>query len=472
MKKLTIVCAVLVLVPLMCTVAASSQKTNEKETKDAFSLRDFVLSVSDAATTGGIDAALELFDTVPEEEKQNKDLMYMHASLLLSAGKAKDAEKLATTLLDSSPRDTDVLFLNAMIAKAQNSKNKKSQYLKQIVSIDPNNAEANAELGNEYMQSKGYKQAKQYFLRSMTSDATYTTAIFGYGQACYYLGDFKDAANAFNRILSLNPTEDIAWSYLAKVEAETGGYATAAEYVQKAIDLNPTYYNYWIDYGDYMRYQGNTDDSIAAFTKAISINPDYFLGYVYRAGLYEQNNEFELALDDYKSIVRTNPQYTYAYESIGLLAWHTEDWVACRDAYTKALAQDKDNVSYALMIAACLKKENKKQEVKSFIDKQIRNMDRGTPEYAVLRLYIDGLGDSNALQKVRSIESKNQRGKLLYYMAVYYAINKADELAKEIFIEICNMNTPMFFEYRLAEWALEKYNVSIPSKTGLVPKRK
>jgi hypothetical protein len=43
---------------------------------------------------------------------------------------------------------------------------------------------------------------------------------------------------------------------------------------------------------------------------------------------------------------------------------------------------------------------------------------------------------------------------MLFYMGLYYELNKADELAKEYYAKVTNLKAPMFFEYRIAEWGL------------------
>ena len=45
---------------------------------------------------------------------------------------------------------------------------------------------------------------------------------------------------------------------------------------------------------------------------------------------------------------------------------------------------------------------------------------------------------------------------MLFYMGLYCEIIKANELAKEYYGKVTNMQAPMFFEYRIAEWGLKE----------------
>jgi len=47
----------------------------------------------------------------------------------------------------------------------------------------------------------------------------------------------------------------------------------------------------------------------------------------------------------------------------------------------------------------------------------------------------------------------NKSGKYLYYLALYYDLKGDVSLAQKYYVEVCAIQSPMFFEYRLAKWA-------------------
>ena len=438
---------------------SSSKVEKQEKTENAEVEFDYSSFYSEVQTTfkmSGINAAISLFNNLPEQVKDDANVNYLLGSLLLSSGEYEKAELIAEKLLTVDAKNTDYLFLNAYVAKALGNKNKKSQYLKEIIKIQPENAEANAELGNELMIAKAYEEAAKYFLKSLKNDPYFVTGLFGYGQANYYLGNFTEAKIAFKKILVKNPEEDIAYSFLGKLEAEKENYDEALNYLEQAIKINPTYYNYWLEKGNYNRLKGKGDEAIEAYTQAIQIKSDYFLTYIYRGAVYERLERFDEALSDYKMAVKCNPKYQYGFESIGSLSWRAGNWKECREAYEKVAEFDKENISYQLAIAACYLKEGKKQLCKEYAGKKMRNLDRSSPEYAILRFYYDGLGESDVLRRIRQCENKNTRGKLLYYMAVYFECIGSQTAANQIYLEISEMKSPMFFEYTLTMWAIER----------------
>jgi hypothetical protein len=51
------------------------------------------------------------------------------------------------------------------------------------------------------------------------------------------------------------------------------------------------------------------------------------------------------------------------------------------------------------------------------------------------------------------LKNVNERGKMYYYLALLFDLFGGTEAAKEFYSKVVGLNSPMFFEYRLAEWA-------------------
>ncbi|MDR1747833.1 MAG: tetratricopeptide repeat protein [Spirochaetaceae bacterium] len=421
---------------------------------DEFLPSEFAMEVSEKLDEGLFDEALDLFEEIPPEYADDKGLNYLYASLLMSAGKVDQAEQAAVSLLEADPTNTDVLFLNTLIAKAGGDSSKKSVLLKEILEIDPENADANAELGNEQMKKKNFLLARTYFQKSLASAPDNSVALTGYGQVNYYLGNFEESRNSFLRLQEVDPRNSLSWSYLAKLDAEDERYGSAAENMEKAIALAPAYYDYWIDYGDYLRRIRRPGDAIDAWTEAIRIDGSYFLAYIYRGALYDELQRYSEAAADYRMAAKANPSYYFVYESLGILLWKEKNWKECRQAFYSAYEKNPSNISFILMISACYEQERNLQASKDFLSQAIKRVTRNSLEYYVARLYHDRNGDNDVLVRIGKEPDLNKKGKMLFYVAQYYQANGREDLANKYFLEISLIQRPMFFEARLAEWAL------------------
>ena len=211
-----------------------------------------------------------------------------------------------------------------------------------------------------------------------------------------------------------------------------------------------------MDYGTYLRYQGKFKDAANAWKKAVELDPSYFLAYAYLAGNYDDLGQFDEALENYHKVIETNPKYFYAYESTAILEFHAKNYENAIKYFTKTY-EYSPSYAYTLMIAACWYKLNKPLEAKKVLTAQLKKLDNKTTEYDLVRFYNDAYNrnaESNLIQKITKETNSNNRGKMLFYMGLYYELNKAEDLSREYYAKVTSMKAPMFFEYRIAEWGL------------------
>ena len=419
---------------------------------------DFVQNLQNKLETGDLNGAIALYDTIPSSLAQDANLKFLKASLLISAKRFDEASAITSELKANPETQKNALELDAEIAMASGKKQNLQNTLNQILAIDPYNATANNILGNQQALKKKYKLAANYYRKTLVNDPENMDALFGFGQMTYYLGDLKTSHKQFEKLLSIDPNNSLGWAYMGKLAADDENYLQATTYVQKAISIEPDNYEYYIDLGQYSRYRGKYDEAEKAWTRAIELNPDYFLPYTYRAGLYDEQNRIQEAVSDYLKVVEKNPKYYFAYEEIGILFFHLGNWSESRKYFIKANSVSKQT-SYQLMILATYLKEKNTFEAKNYAQLCMKTLDRASIDYLMIRLYHDQgpINAENAIaKKIESETDKNKKGKMTWYLGLYYELKGSDRVANEYYSQVTKIQTPMFFEYRLAEWGLLK----------------
>ncbi len=438
--------------------------TSEAQLSAAFSKADFVRRLQQVLQSGSVADALSLYDEVPADYATDTDLCLLKASLLVSSNKLAEAKAICEDLDKREPGNEDVVELLAYIARLQGNTTEQTKQLKTLLAKDQYNVRANIGLAESAFDKKNYSLARQYYQRALVREPENEDALFGLGQSDYFLGSKnpsmdKEAEASFKKILEKNPTYAPAYAYLAKLASANSQYKIASDYVQQAIKYDGENYNYVLDYGMYECKLGHFDAAEREWTKAIGMQPSYFLAYAYRGGLYDEQDMVSKALEDYLNVIKCNPDYYYAYESIGVLALHEKQWARARAAFQKCYEFDKgQNISYPLMITYCYYMEGNKLEAKKFSDKILRKMDRSSIEYAMLRVWHDQAGEMPLPQKIAALDNGNKKGKMYFYLGLYYDMFGGKEFAMENYTKVLGMNSPMIFEYRLAEWSLKPEN--------------
>ncbi|MBQ1833517.1 MAG: hypothetical protein II563_11555 [Treponema sp.] len=446
----------------MNTFAAAKAKAPEPDMSTkllpdsikGFSKTSFIQDLQKELSKNGIAGALKLYEQLPSEYANDTDLQIIKASLYISLGKISDAQGIVTKLLSKDDRNVDVLNLAATVAKAQNKTADWNKYIKAVIAIDQYNAEANIALAQQQFARKQYTLARTYYQKALKNDENNIDALFGVGKTSYYLEDDDKAKSTFNKMLEIDPECADAYHYLGKLAAAKGENLVASQYALEAVKRDSTNYDYLLDYGMYERNLGHYSNAEKAWSKAIQIEPDYFLAYAYRAGVYDEQDKFNDALKDYQMVLKTNPDYYYAYESIGLLSIHEQKWKQAREAFMKCYEYNQDNISYPLMITYCYYMEKDSLNAKKFSDSVLRKLDRTSIEYAMLRVYHDLAGEMPLPQKISTITSSTKKSKMYFYLGLLYDMIGGKEASNKYFTEIVNLNSPQFFEYRIAEWKM------------------
>ena len=470
-KILSVLAAGALITVLLCTTGCGSTPTEESGTPEAPVVTKkepakpepndppnvkFVKQLQALLEKGDTEGAIAHFDSIPASLKDDLELKNLLGALYYSNGQYDEGIATANDILAVDAQNMDALELISMCTRAKGDKKAYKEASDKILAADPYNAAVNIQKAEEYAVSKKYKLARDSYKKALRGDPDNTDALFGYAQMSYYTDDLKTAEESFQQILEKDPENPSALAYMGKLAYEEENYLRATKYVQQALKYDPYNYDYWMDYGTYLRYQGKFEDAANAWKKAAELDPTYFLAYAYLAGNYDDLGKWDEALENYHKVIETNPKYFYAYESTAILEYHAKNYENAIQYFSKTY-EFSPSYAYTLMIAACYFKLNKPLEAKKLLTAQLKKLDNKSTEYDLVRFYNDNYNrnaESNLIQKITKETNSNNRGKMLFYMGLYYELNKAEELANEYYAKVTNLKAPMFFEYRIAEWGL------------------
>jgi len=438
------------------TKTEPKKETKKKEPEDPPNVK-FVKQLQAILAKGDTKGAIAHFDSIPSSLKDDLELKNLLGALYYSDAQYDNAIATANEVLSIDSDNMEALELISMCNKAKGDKAAYKATTDRILATDPYNASVNIQRAEEYAVNKKYKLARDSYKKALRGDPSNTDALFGYAQMSYYTDDVKTAGETFQQILDKDPENAPALAYMGKLAYEDDNYLRATKYVQQAIKQDPYNYDYWMDYGTYLRYQGKFDDAANAWKKATELDPSYFLAYAYLAGNYDDLGKWDEALENYHKVIETNPKYFYAYESTAILEYRAKNYENAIKYFSKTY-EYSPSYAYTLMIAACYFKLNKPLQAKDVLTKQLKKLDAASNEYALVRFFNDPYNrnaESNLVQKITKETNSNNRGKMLFYMGLYYELNKAEDLAREYYAKVTSMKAPMFFEYRIAEWGLQ-----------------
>lgn len=407
---------------------------------------------------GDIKGAIKLCEDSLDKFADDIEFKLMLASLYLSDGQYSKAISIANAVLEKDPQNKDAIEIKVFAARASGDKQSYNAVVKQVLDKDPFNASANIMQAEDYALNKKYKPARDSYRRALRSEPENTQALYGFALSSYFLDDIKTAKSYGEKVLEIEPENAPALALMGKINAEENNYTSATNYVLKALESDPYNYEYHLDLGMYYRNRNMNNDAIKAFERAVEIDNTYFLGYAYLAGLHDELGHYSDALKNYKMVIKTNPKYYYAYESIAILEYHMKNYSEAGKYFAKANEYNK-TFSYQMMQAASYFKQKDTINAKKVLASLMKTLDRESMEYQMARFFNDSYSknaETTLTQKIQKEDNSNKKGKMLYYMGLYYELNGFQEVANEYYARVSNLQAPMFFEYRFAEWSVGK----------------
>lgn len=410
----------------------------------------FAVRLAGLLEAGDFEAALSAFDEVPEPDASSLDIQKLKLSVLVSTGDMKAASALADSLEAEHKNDAEILYAQATIALAENKTQRRSAYLKKIVSLEPENTDALLALATDSLGKKAYGDARTWFQKAVDGDPGNIDAWKGLAHACYMQDKLDDARSAIDEGLAAHPGSAALWAESALIHNEAKDLPAALEDIRRAISLDSSVASYWTNYGVMLVKASKLADAREAFNKAIELNPDDYFPYIYRCGINDTLGYTQEALADYRFVCERFPQYYYAAEGLGVLLWLQGDYSGAKNAFALANAYAPKNASYALMYTLCCYKLSQNDEARKFIGKYMNTLDRGATEYFVCRLFYDKTGDSDVVGRISREKDASDRAKYMFYIASYYELFQNPTLAEKMYAEITSLQSPTFFEYRLA----------------------
>ncbi len=173
--------------------------------------------------------------------------------------------------------------------------------------------------------SGNYKEALNAFNKAIELNPQDAAAYSSRGLTYYFLGKYQQAIKAFNKAIQIDPQLDIAYNNRGITYAELGNYKQAINDFTKSIELNPQRANLYYNRGLAYHKLGNYQQAINDYTKAIQGDvidklidrlQDTWV-YSNRGLAYHKLGNHQQAINDFNKAIELDPQNAAAYSGRG-----------------------------------------------------------------------------------------------------------------------------------------------------------
>ena len=272
-------------------------------------------------------------------------------------------------------------------------------------------------LGAALMDLGSTEEAAEAFKKVIYLNPKYADGFSNLGVILKKQGKLEDAAKAFEKAIALKPNYAEAYNNLGVTLEQNGNLNKAINLYKKSIILKPNYVEAYNNLGNVLKSQGKLKEAIDAYEKAISINPKYAEAFFNKGIIQKELGKLEEAIDAYEKAISMNPDYVDAYFNKGVVRVIQGKFSEASEAYKKALTLKPDYCEAHRNLSNFTNYQPKNSQIGVVSDllkrKDLSEKDKCNLHYAMAKMMED-LGDFSKAYEHYSVGGALRKKELLY----------------------------------------------------------
>ena len=193
-----------------------------------------------------------------------------------------EAEACYKQVLAIDPNNADAIHLLGLLADAIGDKELAVDLVRYAISIQSDNPVFHGNLGNILKTLGQTEQAVASYLEALKFNPQYVEACFNLATLYRDLDRLDDAIPLYQQVTALHPDFAIAWINLAAALHTTGQLDEAISCYKRYLELKPEdiygktrLADAYFEEGNKLEARKLTDEAIALFKEALSVNPSH-----------------------------------------------------------------------------------------------------------------------------------------------------------------------------------------------------
>jgi len=223
------------------------------------------------------------------------------------------------------------------------------------------------------------------------------------GMRLYKEGKYKEATEAFQRVVNINLNSFMAYYYLGLCLIADRRYGEAIEPLKIALDLQPDYVQAHMALGDACLKQGDAGEARAEYLRVLDLQPNYAAAHDGLGRLFESIGQDDAAEAQYHQALEINVAFADPYTHLGDLYLRRGRLDDAIDLFLKAIAVKPDFASaYTRLGIAYARRHLYDDAIAAARKSQILSPQDPEPYVALARVYLDLESDRRAEAEIQA----------------------------------------------------------------------
>jgi tetratricopeptide (TPR) repeat protein len=237
--------------------------------------------------------------------------------LLYSSGRIIDALKSVESLIEQYPKNALLHNVNGACYASLDELDKAISCYSIALTINPNYAEANNNLGITLHKKGDIDEAISNYKNALLVKPNYAEAQNNLGNAFKDLGKLDLAIKLYEQAILIKPDFPEAFDNLVVVLKEFDQLEVAIISYRKVILANPRFAEAHYNLGLALQISNQLEEAIKCYEKAIAIKPNYAEAHNNIGIVYKELGQLEDAIKSYEKSLTINPNFAEAHNNLG-----------------------------------------------------------------------------------------------------------------------------------------------------------
>ena len=220
--------------------------------------------------------------------------------------------------------------------------------LRRVLSVQPNNADANHLLGLLALHAGKCEAAARHISKTIRANPNIALAHNNLGEAYRSQELFEKASECYRKAISIEPKFAHAYNNLAVVLLELDQADEAMRCLQEAVAIEPRNPMILTNFGNAHKARGEMDQAMASYRKAIALAPSHIEAHNNLGSALIELGKSQEAVVTLKRALTHSPQSAKCHANLGVALQDLGDQNGAASSYRTALRIDPTNVT-ALM---------------------------------------------------------------------------------------------------------------------------
>jgi predicted O-linked N-acetylglucosamine transferase (SPINDLY family) len=191
------------------------------------------------------------------------------------------------------------------------------QIYRQILAVEPNQADAWHLLGVVAAQEGRHDLAEMYIRRAIDLSGAEAAFYVNLGNVLQAQGKCDEAVGTFRRALTLKPDDAGALYNFGIVLKDQKKYDEAADCIRQAVKLAPDFADAHNNLGGVLQAQKKLDEAAICFRRALELKPDFAEAHNNLGATLKGRDRAEEAMACFRHALRLKPDYAEAWSNLG-----------------------------------------------------------------------------------------------------------------------------------------------------------